>query len=306
MARRKWAWTPFQNQRKDHVLKVVNALREYWPLTLRQIYYQLVAKRHIPNTRSQYTMLSTLVKWMRIDEMIPWDALEDRSRSVTDKRGYESLGEYLKEETSVLLNGYSRCLVQGQKRYVEVWTEKDALSRIFADAVWPYCVRAVVCRGYASVTFIADFYQRADRAIMKGQDPVVLYFGDLDPSGVQMLDATRETLEDELGLSGVCFKRIGLLPEHITEYGLPCDPTAAKVTDPRYKDYVRKYGTVAVELDALHPGALKHMIESALTSELDMADLLAQKEQERQDLEAVEELRYRVLDVIEEEIGLFD
>ena len=291
MARRKWVWTPLQEDRAEKVKAVVTELRQYWPLTLRQIYYQLVSRGDIKNNRSQYNMLSKLVKWMRIDSMLPWRALEDRSRTVTSKRGYETVEDFIRSQMDGFLRGYTRCLIQGQDKHIEVWTEKDALFRIFSEVVWPYCIRAVVCRGYSSVTFIADFFARAEKAMMRGQKPVVLYFGDLDPSGVQMLEATIETLENELGLWGVEFKRIALNPEHIDAYKLPFDPTAAKVTDPRYKKYVKRYGTIAVELDALHPAQLQNMIQEAIEAEVDMSLFHMQCQIEDQDRERLQELR---------------
>jgi hypothetical protein len=305
--RRKWSWTPLQEERADMVLKVAEDLKPYWPLTLRQIYYRLVAAQVIENSRSNYTMLSKLVKWMRIDDRLPWRALEDRSRRVSSKRGFESVTEFVEQEVDSFLTGYSRCLVQNQGKYIEVWSEKDALMSVFEKTVYPYCIRAVVCKGYQSITFIADFYKRAEQAIMKGQQPVVLYFGDLDPSGVQMLEATIETLQDELDLYGVEFKRVALNPEHIERYQLPSDPEAAKVTDPRYKKYVEKYGTVAVELDAVHPETLQTLVKAAIQSELDMDLFEAQKDQEVEDEDVVENLRDEVIEFIEEKVGnLFD
>jgi hypothetical protein len=307
MARREWSWTKLNLVRAEEVKAVANELRKYWPLTLRQIYYQLVTKGKIKNTRSHYNMLSKLVKWMRIDEMLPWDTLEDRSRTITAKRGYENLGEFVNMEMDNFLEGYTRCLVQGQESYIEVWTEKDALFRIFNDVVWPYCIRAVVCRGYSSVTFIADFYTRADRVLMRGQQPTVLYFGDLDPSGVQMLEATIETLEDELELYGVKFKRVGLNPEHIDFYNLPHDPEAAKISDPRYQKYVQRFGKVAVELDALHPSELENMIREAIEAEIDMDLFEKQKEKEEDDQERIGAIREQVNNAIDQSLpGMFD
>lgn len=307
MSRRKWSWTELQLERAENVKTVANELRQYWPLTLRQIYYQLVSKGQIKNTRSQYNMLSKLIKWMRIDEKLPWNALEDRSRTLTNKRGFDNLAEFINQETFNFLHGYTRCLIQNQDKHIEVWTEKDALLRIFKEVVYPYCIRAVVCRGYSSVTFIADFYKRADKAIMKGKQPVVLYFGDLDPSGVQMLEATVETLEDELDLYGVEFKRIGLNPEHVTQYNLPVDPTAAKVTDPRYQKYVQKYGNIAVELDALHPAILKDLIRQSISAEIDMDLFVEQREQEGEDEYKLDEIRDKVQEAINSALpGMFD
>jgi hypothetical protein len=142
---------------------------------------------------------------------------------------------------------------------------------------------------------------------MKGQEPVVLYFGDLDPSGVQMLEATVETLEDELDLYGVEFKRVGLNPEHIRLYNLPSDPDAAKVTDPRYKQYAAKYGSVAVELDAVHPAQLQKMIKETIESELDMDLFETQKDQEADDEDCIDELRDKVIDFVETKVAeMFD
>ena len=307
MTRRRWSWTELQLERAENVRTVTKELRAYWPLTLRQIYYQLVTKGQIKNTRSQYNMLSKLIKWMRIDEKLPWNALEDRSRTLTNKRGFDNLAEFINQETFDFLRGYTRCLIQNQDKHIEVWTEKDALLRIFKEVVYPYCIRAVVCRGYSSVTFIADFYTRAEKAIMQGKTPVILYFGDLDPSGVQMLEATIETLEDELDLYGVEFKRIGLNPEHIDKYNLPADPTAAKSTDPRYKKYVEKYGTVAVELDALHPATLKKIIKQSIEAEIDMDLFVEQQEQEGEDDDRLDEIRDKVCAAINGALpGMFD
>ena len=145
MARRKWSWTPLQKDRAEKVLSVADEMRNYWPLTLRQIYYQLIAKGFIENNRSQYTMLSTLVKLMRIDEMLPWEALEDRTRKITDKRGFTNVDSFVNQELDYFLEGYTRCLIQGQARHIEVWAEKEALLRIFEKTVYPYCIRAVIC-----------------------------------------------------------------------------------------------------------------------------------------------------------------
>jgi hypothetical protein len=301
--RRQWVWTDLQEDKANKVIRVTTDLKQWWPLTLRQIYYQLVSRGEIKNTRSEYNMLSKLVKWMRIDDRLPWRALEDRSRRVSDKRGFESLKDFVEQEVDYFLDGYTRCLVQGQEKYIEVWVEKDALMRLFVDTIYPYCLRAVVCKGYQSVTFIADFYKRAEQAIMKGQTPVVLYFGDLDPSGVQMLEATIETLQVELDLWSVDFKRVALNPDHIRRYNLPNDPDAAKVADPRYKAYVKRYGTIAVELDALHPATLQKMIREAIEAEVDMDQFRRQQIQEKADERKIENLRDDVVEVIEDRIA---
>ena len=298
MARRKFSWTKLQEKRAAQVLDITESLREFWPLTLRQVHYQRFSKGYSSNTESAYTALSVLLKWMRIHEKLPWHAIEDRTRSMSAKRGFENIGEFVEQQLQTMLRGYSRCRVQGQDKYVEVWVEKDTLSRLFEDVVWPYCMRCVVCRGYQSVSFIADFYKRAEHAISLGKDPIILYFGDLDASGVQMFEATQETLETEMDLAGVTFKRCGLLPEHIERYNLPNDPSAVKTTDKRYKKFKEKYGDLAVELDAMQPSDLQNLIRESIEKELDLPRFEQEKEFETLDRQEIEAFREEVADTV--------
>lgn len=302
--RQKWSWTKLQTDRANNVLEIVNELKPWYPLTLRQIYYRLVGKGYIENNISQYIMLSKLVKWMRIDNILPWSVLEDRTRSMSDKKGFDDLDTFINEERSYFLQGYSRCLIQGQENYIEVWTEKDALSKIFEDVTYPYCIRTIVCKGYQSITFIADFYTRARKALQQGQQPIVLYAGDLDPSGVQMLEATIETLESELGLYGVDFRRIALNPDQVDYYDLPHNPKALKKTDPRARKYIKRFGTIAVELDALHPSILSDITRNAIESVVDMELFEQQQEVEEMETVKIEALRKDINKVIDERVNI--
>jgi len=106
--RHKWTWTDFRSEQGDRVVEVVNELPDYWPLSLRQIYYRLVAAGHIENKRSAYNDLSKLIKHMRLDEWLPWEVLGDRNRQVTDKRGWEDAQEFMEAHLQDLFEGYER------------------------------------------------------------------------------------------------------------------------------------------------------------------------------------------------------
>ncbi|MGA7878388.1 MAG: hypothetical protein WCA08_22200 [Desulfoferrobacter sp.] len=203
--------------------------------------YAIVAALFFENKKSNYKMLSKLASQMRLDGMIPWESIEDRTRRITDKRGYEDSKAFLTEITWQL-NNYARCRVQGQERYVELWCEKEALLHIFEDVAWPYCIRAVFCKGFQSTTFLNEFNGRARKAIAQGQSPVILYFGDLDPSGISCLESTVQSLEENFGINGRCkYNRIALNPDQVQEHNLPHDFSAAKKTDSRYKKYVERF-----------------------------------------------------------------
>ncbi|TSA06547.1 MAG: hypothetical protein D4R73_11140 [Deltaproteobacteria bacterium] len=293
--RRKWTWTEFRAKQGAQVFQIVKALQDYWPLTLRQIYYRLVAAGHIENTRSRYNDLSKLIKHMRLGDFLPWEVMEDRTRRLSDKRGFTDHGEFIAQETDNFLEGYTRCLVQDQVRYVEIWCEKDALSQVFEKVAWPYCIRAVTCKGYQSVTFLDNYRRRALAAQEREQVPVILYFGDLDPSGVQMFEATRQTLEEEMNLFDVEYIRVALTPEQVAAYELPSDPAAVKLSDRRLKAYVRRFGMVAVELDALHPQTLQEMAVEAIESQFDMDLFMEHREVERQERERLAAIKAKVM-----------
>lgn len=289
------SWTKNRKQQADNILDVVEDLHDYYPLTLRQVYYRLVAAQVIENTKSKYNDLSKVIKQMRLDKMLPWDVIEDRTRRVSGKRGYTDAGEYLREKVdSMGYTGFSRCMVQGQEKYIEIWVEKDALSRVFEDVAWDYCIRCVTCKGYQSISFLKAYRERAQKALDNNQEPVVLYFGDFDPSGVQMFEAAQNSLENDFGIHGVRYKRIALNLEDIKNYNLPNDPEAVKKTDKRYQAFVDQYGEYAVELDALHPRELKTIAVEAVEGELDMEVAQYQIELGEKDFETVSKFQLKI------------
>lgn len=103
ITRRNWSWTTYRVRQPNQVVDVVKALADYWPLTLPQIYYRLVAAGHIENTRSKYNDLSKLVRQMRLDDLLPWACIEDRTRYVTEKRGVEDKNSFIEEEVDNFL-----------------------------------------------------------------------------------------------------------------------------------------------------------------------------------------------------------
>lgn len=298
MSRKRISWTKLQRDRLKKVLEVLNDLDEYKPLTLRQVYYQLVGKGYIDNNVSQYGMLSQLIKWARIDGYIAWEDIEDRVRTIHDLRGWTSEKHFVQEEVSRFLEGYRRDFLQSQAKYIEVWVEKDALSSIFTKVATNYSVPVVVCRGFSSVTFLNEFRDRISVYQNEGREVVMLYFGDFDPSGMEMLETMKITLEQELGVAGVKFKRVGLDKSDIVKYKLPNDPNAIKKTDKRAKKFQKKYGSFAVELDALRPDILEKKIQDAIEAEIDMSKYVLEMEKYETEIVELAELKDKVKKMI--------
>ena len=267
-------------------------------LTLRQIYYQLVGKGYIENVRSKYQMLSNLLKWARIDGHISWNDVEDRVRAYHNHNGWIDKRQYIDTYIESMENSYSRNLWQSQGKYIEVWIEKDALSSIFSRVCNPYGVSVVVCRGFSSVSFLHDFKNRLVNH--KGKEAVMLYFGDFDPSGNEMLESMKITLRDELGISGMQFKRIALLKDDIFTYKLPNNPDALKKTDTRAKKHLEAYGELAVELDALSPVVLEGKIKDAVVSEIkDMQAFSSEIDKYRKEVKEIAKLKGQIVELLQ-------
>ncbi|MBI9083353.1 MAG: hypothetical protein JEZ11_07125 [Desulfobacterales bacterium] len=258
------------------VHEIVEELADYLPMTVRQLYYQLVAREIIPNRHSEYRNISNVLTKMRRENLLSWDTIEDRSRRLIDKRGETDLEAHIAEYSEHLFRYYNRCLVQNQDRYVEIFTEKDALSSIVSEACWQYCVRVVVSRGQISTTFVREYSERAMAAIAKGQIPTILYIGDLDPSGLRIPSTIVETLSTYHGVS-VDLQRIALTIEQIQEHNVPANPDAVKTQDPNYRWFRDQGFTVAAEVDALHPAVLRQTIQDALRRVLDLEDMEQQE-----------------------------
>jgi len=299
---RHFKWTRPQLDKLDAVREVLADLEEYKPLTLRQVYYQLVGKGVIENTVSQYTMLSNLLKWARLDGYVSWEDIEDRVRAVHDGEGWWDSEQFIKAHLEHFLDGYRRHLLQSQDVFLEVWIEKDALSRLFSQITTEYCVSTVVCRGFSSISFLHDYQVRAEWHQSQGRQPVMLYFGDFDPSGNEMALAMGTTLREEMRVEDLCIKKIALTLGDITKYNLPHDPRALKKKDTRARKHVEQYGLLAVELDALSPDVLEEKIRGAIGAEIDVDLSNREQEIERRELTELAEIKGRVSSFIENEL----
>jgi hypothetical protein len=282
------------------VAQVLNRLKNFWPLTLRQIYYQLVAAETIQNHISQYKKLSRVLAQGRLEGLVPWEALEDRSRSMLHSGGWSDKDAFISREQASFLRGYRRDMLQGQEVALEVWVEKDALSRVCHDATFPYCVPVVVARGFGSISYVRDLYDRIQAAQNRGQEMAILYFGDMDPSGYEMLPSMMQTIEEDMGASADGI-RCALTVEQINAYQLPHSPDALKWTDSRAQKYVSRFGELAVELDALPPDTLQAIIRKSIESHLDMGLLEYQRELQAEEREELAQLKDKVETYIDQE-----
>jgi hypothetical protein len=234
-------------------------LGAHHPMTVRQVFYALVSRQVVENTRSAYQAVGKALVAARKEETIPWEWIEDRLRRPREVAMWPGLAGFATDAA----RWYRRDVWATQPVYVEVWLEKDALSGIFEEVLNPYGVTLNVGRGYDGWDSIKN---AADRlldaaACLEDEDQVtVLYFGDFDPSGEDMVRSLRERLEFFDCVPELV--KVALTREDIEHYALPPDFT--KQTDSRRAAFVAEHGDIAVELDALPIDVLRTRLAEAV------------------------------------------
>lgn len=254
-------------------------LAGYHPMTVRQVYYQLVAREVIENNMGRYKAVSRALVEARKDGSIPWDWIEDRLREPRTVSMWAGLADF----TETAQRAYRRDVWTEQSCLIEVWLEKDALSGIFGDILRPYGVTLNVGRGYDGWSSIRDAALRYRRW---GGEVIILYFGDFDPSGLDMI----RSLGERLAFFETCpeIETCALLREDIERYHLP--PAFTKKTDTRSEAFVAAHGDMAVELDALPIGVLQDRLRGEVSKRLDLDALERVRVQEARDRERLGDL----------------
>lgn len=264
-------------------------------LTLRQAYYQLVARGYIPNNERSYKNIGSLINDGRLAGLIDWDSITDRTRNLRGNSHWNKPQEVIASARySYNLNKWS-----GQKNYVEVWVEKDALVDIVGQACIPLDTPYFSCRGYTSQSEMWSAAQRFIRQKNR-EKRIIIHLGDHDPSGIDM---TRD-IQERLDLFGanVYVKRVALTMQQIQTYNPP--PNPAKITDSRASKYIDQFGNESWELDALEPKVITDLIKNEVTAYRDdgIYEAVCHREQkEKNELKMLEREYDRAIAYLESE-----
>lgn len=228
-----------------------------YDLTLRQLYYQFVARGLLENNQANYKRLGSIINDGRLAGLIDWNRIEDRTRGIEEINFWNSPSSLI----SACADQFKMDLWRNQSYRVECWIEKEALAGVFERVCQELRVPYLSCRGYTSQSEMWRAGQRLIRYVRNDQIPLILHFGDHDPSG---MDMSRDIV-DRLSLftdSEVEFKRLALNMDQVSEYNPP--PNPAKLTDTRATAYIRKFGEESWELDALDPVMLSSLVRDAV------------------------------------------
>ena len=235
--------------------------KDGYTLTLRQLYYQFVARNLIPNNDKEYDRLGVLISNARYTGRISWEAIEDRNRVCHIP--------VIKENRDSVLGGieYGYCpdLWRGQENYIEVWVEKDALINVVERPADEYSIAHMACRGYMSSSEAWRAARRFHQQHKKGKKCHLLHLGDHDPSGIDMTRDNNNRFK--VFRSPVEVHRIALNMGQVEEFQPP--PNPAKVSDTRFNEYVLEHGATCWELDALPPQVISDLIREEVRQLLD-------------------------------------
>jgi len=303
--------------------KAASIARQYaaqgYDMTLRQIFYQMVATGEIPNTIQSYKRLGDILDDARMGGEFDWGYMVDRTRNLAGNTHWSDPAQIIRATArSYMLDRWA-----GQPYRIECWVEKEALAGVIGRVAGELDVDYFPCRGYVSQSEMWRAARRLREYIEGGQRVLVLHLGDHDPSGVDMsrdirdrlnlftdvdwvrdhpgsfrgmdpLEVPHEQVQDDMYAHldqdsdepPLEVRRIALNMDQIREHNPP--PNPAKFSDSRATAYVAEHGRSSWELDALRPDLLANLIRDEVYAVRDVdlwSAMVAREAEERSILE---------------------
>ena len=252
----------------ETIVVVNNILAEYsrqgYRLSLRQLYYQLVARDYIENSVRSYKRTGDLVSNARLAGLVDWEMIEDRGRETISNTHWNSPAEIVRAAAHQFRIDHWI----NQPCYVEVMVEKDALSGILEPVCRKLDIRFMANKGYSSSSAMYEASRRISQAFRDNKEVHLFYLGDHDPSGIDMTRDIKERLDlftyNQINIETV---RLALNFDQVEQWQPPENP--AKESDSRYQIYLKQFGESSWELDAVEPATLAKLVEDAVMALID-------------------------------------
>lgn len=250
----------FQQKTLELLKTVREILAEYdFPVTIRQVFYRLVAAHVIENTSNAYTNLDKHLVNARNEGLIDPDDFEDPTRAPWRPECFVDLSQY-KEEVR---KGYRRDKWASQPQHLELWVEKEALVGLLRRVAAPLDIITFACHGWTSFTSLWEAARRFEEI---GKAVHILYFGDFDPPGWVMPESIAGRLHELTSVECTIYRQ-ALTPEQIVEHDII--PDAITKDDTRRKRFIAEHGNYCAELDAVPPDALQELAREGIAAFID-------------------------------------
>jgi len=228
----------------------------YRPVSVRQVFYQLVSRDVIPKTQNEYRKVSSYLTQMRRVGELPYEWIADVTRWVRRPATHAGMTAALDLTAAT----YRRSLWAEQDINIELWCESNAVAGVLGEVTNQWDISLFPVVGYASATFLYSAGQYTKAA---GKPTKIYYFGDHDSSGTDIERVIRRDLPKMVG-SGIEleFERVAVTLEQIERWDLPSQPP--KRSDPRGKSFKGE----STEIEAIAPDTLRELASDAITGHL--------------------------------------
>jgi hypothetical protein len=251
----------FKPESLEKIALINSILAEYdaegYDLTLRQLYYQLVARGYIENSERSYKRTGDLLNNARLAGLVDWEMITDRGRNTIFPPHWDNPAEIVKAAAAQ----FSIDKWENQDYHIEVMVEKQALEGVLIPVCQKLDIRFTANKGYSSSS---TMYEIGKRLLDKYGDHqiLILYLGDHDPSGIDMTRDVEDRLRMFADTNDIEVVRLALNWDQIEQWQPPENP--AKETDARFAQYRARYGESSWELDAIEPRVLADLVKEAV------------------------------------------
>jgi hypothetical protein len=267
----------FRGKNRLLLSEAVATLRREQPMTLRQLFYQLVSAGRLSNSQKEYKRLGGVMTRLREAGDVPFAWLVDHVRATLKPSSWSGLADF----GDTVRQAYRKDLWAQMPCHIEVFVEKDAIAGTIQPVTREYDVALQVCRGYASLSFVGEIaaqWSEIEKAVH------AYYLGDYDPSGFDIERDLREKLSRYSGRSFE-WSRLAVSEADFDLHDLIALPV--KNTDKRARAFHTQHGNRCAEVDALPPTELRHRVRQAIESHIEPTRWARLQEVERLERETL-------------------
>ena len=256
-----WAPRPASLALVRDVQAVLEEYRAHLPLTLRQVFYRLVATRAFDKTEGAYSRLCETVNRARRAGLIRFAAIRDDGPSRYEPASWADPKAFMADMRA----DAQRFRLDRQARQpLRLWVlcEAGGMAPMLARVANPYGVPVLTSGGFDSLTAKHDLAMELAEALRHHEQANVLHLGDLDPSGEHLFTS----LAEDVGamVRALCsdapahlhFTRLAVTREQADRLALPTAPP--KPTDKR------RFSGETVQCEAIDPATLSGILRDAI------------------------------------------
>ena len=230
------------------------------PTTARFTFYRASALQIVPKTTAGYRAVQRELALMRERGDLPFSWIADNTRWQRKPETHNDLESFLAESARL----YRRDLWNHSDVYVEIWCESDSVAGVLTPVTYEFDVPLMVVRGYSSMTFAHNAAKHIER---DGRPAFLYYFGDHDPSGLDIERSLKESLGRYAPEAEINLSRVAVTAEDIMELDLP--GSIKKATDTRSRNFIGK----AVEIESVPVETLRTWCRNVIEQHVDRHQL---------------------------------